>query len=278
MFDLSAENLLNLLNLLWAVFGVSILWIANRVRKVVVRACSDYILMTKVILGDGENTPGIADRLGIIETQESLNAEHRNNTRQLTNSMGGVRSEIQSLREEVAISTSSTESLRKTVDAHGKSLEYIKKELTHNGGGSVKDMARDAAINSSRTLTLMRARDDMDTTTAYFISDSEGEYSWVSETFLSWTKFQQQDLRGFGWMNAVFPEDRSPVRAEWDNAVADDRDFLMEYRMWTKLREPFWVRAMAKKVHGDNSVVIGWYGSIQLMSTDDITQHLADIE
>lgn len=276
---MSTDTLLSLLDLIWAVFGIGILWLIHKVRKGIAGAFRDYKSMTRVILGDEDSgTVGIAERLNVMEQSEALNKEQRKQSETISNNVQLISSDLTRLREEVAVSTNSTESLRETVNQHSASLEFIRKELTHNGGGSVKDMARDAAVNSSRTLTLIRARDDMDSNTAYFVADAEGEYSWVSETFLNWTKYQQVDLHGFGWMNAVYPEDRGKVREEWDNAIADDRDFMMEYRMWTKQREPFWVRAMAKKMPGHTGAVTGWYGSVQRMSPEDIAAHLAEIE
>ena len=72
-----------------------------------------------------------------------------------------------------------------------------------------------------------------------------------------------EEVIGNGWVNCIYPEDRSDVREEWAQAVQDNRDFEMEYRMVDASGEPFDVIGRAVVMKDQTGKAIGYYGTIQ---------------
>ena len=72
-----------------------------------------------------------------------------------------------------------------------------------------------------------------------------------------------EEVIGNGWGNCIYPEDRSDVREEWAQAVQDNRDFEMEYRMVDASGEPFDVIGRAVVMKDQTGKAIGYYGTIQ---------------
>lgn len=158
------------------------------------------------------------------------------------------------------------EGLVKTVSRLSDDIGGIKKELTPNGGSSVKDQVKQAAQNSVLVLGMIRAREDTDDESGSFQTSVDGAWVWASRSTLRWSGRSMLELIGQGWLTAVHPEDRADVRHEWHTAVEDRREFDHTYRyLAPDGKTATRVRTKAIPLLNDRMEVSGWFGAITLL-------------
>jgi PAS domain S-box-containing protein len=78
------------------------------------------------------------------------------------------------------------------------------------------------------------------------------------------------ELHGTGWLDAIHPDDRTQVSAQWGNAVQEERPYTAEYRILSREGNYLWYRARAVPVR-ENGEISEWVGVL-----DDIQdEHIA---
>lgn len=87
------------------------------------------------------------------------------------------------------------------------------------------------AKNLALTNMTMRATLATDPRMGTFEADVNGLLIDCSKTYLRWTGRQFNEMRNWGWITTVHPDDRARVRLEWEQAVVDSRQSVMRYRM-----------------------------------------------
>jgi len=96
-------------------------------------------------------------------------------------------------------------------------LEKIEGEFSNNGGSSLRDavdrIENSVSANTGRIWGMLA-----DARSARWETDAKGDYTYMNRTGLRWTGRPFSDIRGRGWINAVAPEDRDRVVAEWFKA------------------------------------------------------------
>jgi len=138
------------------------------------------------------------------------------------------------------------------IDAIQGQVQTIMKQVMPNGGSSMVDsMRRIEALQETQSqvnaehgeqlksvskqmamlTNTMRANLNTNPRLATFEADDKGRLIDANKTYLRWTGLQLVELLGWGWINAVHPEDRARVRAEWNEAIADCRISTIHYRM-----------------------------------------------
>lgn len=144
------------------------------------------------------------------------------------------------------------------------SIQEIRAQVTHNGGGSMKDQVV-ATRNMVQTLTsTFRAHLDNDDHIARFEWDTDGSLVWITGAFFDWTGARNTSTSGFGWLTSVAPEDRERVRNEINACVADGRGFRLSFGLLDDDDNWFPVEVVASPVRNPTSMQItGWAGSIR---------------
>lgn len=120
----------------------------------------------------------------------------------------------------------------------------IKKELTPNGGSSMKDVITKLAESmervEERTLSMteqvsrMEARQQSilnSVDVPVFETDMNGKCTFANKPYLKLIGRTFDEIKGNGWINSIHPDDRTTVREQWDAAVKDTRNFEMTYRI-----------------------------------------------
>src|SRR5262245_17989860 len=85
----------------------------------------------------------------------------------------------------------------------------------------------------------------------------------VVEDSPSWRAFTGQtveEIREWGWLNALHPDDRERVAAAWSAAVRDGTLLEIEYRLRRADGIYRWTLARAAPVHNDDGSVREWVG------------------
>lgn len=99
-------------------------------------------------------------------------------------------------------------------------------------------------------------------------ADADGA---VREDSASWRAFTGQEVEEFlggGWLDALHPDDREPVKEHWIRAVADRSTFANEFRLRHVSGEWRWVSAHAVPALSGDGSVRSWIGM-----NIDITDH-----
>lgn len=111
-----------------------------------------------------------------------------------------------------------------------KKLDTIYYELQPNGGKSLKDQINKLSISMVRLHTRMTALYAYNEQPV-FESDSSGKCLWINRAYCRMIGSTPEEVYGNGWRNYILPEDLKEVSEKWDEAIKDQRDFKMSYKM-----------------------------------------------
>jgi PAS domain S-box-containing protein len=123
----------------------------------------------------------------------------------------------------------------KVIQSHDSvmhSIEYIKKELTTNGGNSLKDTILDLKgtcnriearqkVIEQRTKAALHYNDSM-----LFETDNEGRLIWSNENFCSYFRYTQQNLEGYDWLSCIDEDEREDLLHEFKSCLKMNRKFI----------------------------------------------------
>ena len=100
---------------------------------------------------------------------------------------------------------------------------------------------------------------------------AEGEAIFVSPGLLSMTGLPRERALGFGWVDAVHPDDRNRLMLGWQEAVQSQSIFQAEFRLRTSGGDYRWYRTRVVPDRDDSGTIVGWVGA----SVDLHELHLA---
>ena len=130
-----------------------------------------------------------------------------------------------------------------------------------------------AAINGKVDLlgSTLSAQNNANPRLATFDTNAKGECTAVNRTYLKWVGMQREDVLGFGWINAIHPDDREHVREEWLAAVREERRFTARYRMLDSSGNAFDVEGTAERIPDAPLPAECWKGFIYRFSNGVLT-------
>jgi PAS domain S-box-containing protein len=131
---------------------------------------------------------------------------------------------------------------KRITQTHEK-VEKILKEVQTNGGGSLKDAV--LAISSKVNEITFHVNKHQHTQRAIlsilglvgenslglYETDEKGNCTYVTHRWSEITSLHDSEAFGHGWINAVHAEDREEVMLEFSNAIRQERNFFMSYRL-----------------------------------------------
>jgi len=95
-----------------------------------------------------------------------------------------------------------------------------------------------------------------------FRTDETGKCLYVNERWCLIAGMDAETALGFGWVTAIYPEDRERVMNEWSRAVQYRRQFISEYRFQTKEKVITWILGHAQAERDQSGNVLGYVGTI----------------
>ncbi len=149
-------------------------------------------------------------------------------------------------------------------------LAVLVQEVRPNGGTTMRD-----AVDRANTLLakLSEGHDriesrqaaleerwriiNMDTEHGIVECDNAGHLTWCNRTYREMTGLESEDLLGMGWVNAVAPEIRDVVVAEWAEAAKQERDWAGRVVYERPDGSRLCVRWRATRLDGGGYVSIG---------------------
>jgi len=116
-----------------------------------------------------------------------------------------------------------------------------------------------------------------------FETDEIGRCRYVNVRWLELTGLTPDVAQGAGWMSAIEPADQQAVRAEWQAAAAEQRDFVAEFRVRLPGDTTRWLGASARAVvepDGRTSAYVGTLVDIsdRKRQEDDLYRYSLDVE
>lgn len=94
-----------------------------------------------------------------------------------------------------------------------------------------------------------------------FRAGPDGEAKYLSPGFMSMTGLTQQEALGFGWIQAVHPEDRERLMTGWQEALRSQAVFQAEFRFRTASGDMRWYRARVVPDRDEAGAIVGWVGA-----------------
>lgn len=134
-------------------------------------------------------------------------------------------------------------------------LDKLISEVSPNGGGSMRDAINRIEANQitieERVKILLLDSSDM-----IWESDVAGNWIWANQTLLNKIDANLSDVAGHGWIVAVPELQRERVVREWERAIADKREFRLDFsfqnpnNIETKVTAKAWPLRRGGKLYG----------------------------
>ncbi|MBU2939165.1 PAS domain S-box protein [Lacinutrix sp. C3R15] len=92
-----------------------------------------------------------------------------------------------------------------------------------------------------------------------FQSDKDGFCNYVNQEWLEYAGMSFNEAVGFGWTNAIHPEDKERVDQEWTECAAAEKEFISELRFVSK-EKTTWLSVKAVGTSDINNNLYGYIG------------------
>ncbi len=100
-----------------------------------------------------------------------------------------------------------------------------------------------------------------------FSCDVEGACLYTNPRWQEIASMTLEESLGYGWVNAIAPEDREVILSEWQACVQESHKFSQEFRFARPSGEVRWVRTKATALRSDSGALLGYVGT-----NEDITE------
>ena len=94
-----------------------------------------------------------------------------------------------------------------------------------------------------------------------FRTGPDGDTTFMTPSFLSVTGRTREQVMGFGWIDAVHPDDRDRLMKSWQEALHEQVIFQAEFRLRMATGEYRWYRTRIVPDRDDKGKITGWVGA-----------------
>lgn len=133
-------------------------------------------------------------------------------------------------------------------------IMLIAKELTPNGGSSLKDQCNRIELRLNGLDFFQKMYLDI-VDMPIFMTDGNGHCTWANRAYLNMLGKQVNDIIGSGWETVIHQEDRDRVTQEWYESIKEERPFDLQCRYVTSDDSVIVVRCKAS-----GSIKTGYFG------------------
>ena len=98
---------------------------------------------------------------------------------------------------------------------------------------------------------------------AIFHTAPDGRVNYVTQRWEEIAGLSCHESRGYGWLQALHPDDRERVRAEWLRSVSAAREFVLDYRVTRPSGELRFVHVRAVPVVAADQHVEAYVGTVE---------------
>jgi PAS domain S-box-containing protein len=95
-----------------------------------------------------------------------------------------------------------------------------------------------------------------------WVTDENGAHFYYNRRWYEYTGLSEEESMGFGFANALHPEDKERTLARWQRAWRDGEAYEIEYRFYSRpLKEYRWFLGRAIPVRNDEGKITHWVGT-----------------
>lgn len=149
-------------------------------------------------------------------------------------------------------------------------IDYIKKELTFNGGSTLKNTVVEMkAENKVRIAMLaeillrMNVADEWDNRMIFKL-DEKAECVFINRAFLNHFGWLEKDIVGKNWENVIEPEELQLVTLKWERAIDTKSNYKNEQHILTYDNNSHFCLVQASPILIDGELK-GFYGIIEMI-------------
>lgn len=113
-------------------------------------------------------------------------------------------------------------------------------------------------------------------------SGPDGSALWFNDQWYAYTGQSSSEAEGFGWLDAVHPDDRQATRSEWAAAIRDVNDgFRREHRLRRSDGTYRWFLVRADPIRDEGGRVVWWFGAAtdvheQLLAIEEVERRVTE--
>ncbi len=96
-----------------------------------------------------------------------------------------------------------------------------------------------------------------------FLTQPTGECVYTNPVWTEISGRSAEESAGYGWMEAIHPDDRANVAQAWHAAAARGENYSVDYRVATPARDVLWVHVLATPQFDASGTVVCYVGSVE---------------
>lgn len=147
--------------------------------------------------------------------------------------------------------------LTSAVAALSQECKNINAQLQNNGGSSIKDSLD--RIEARQTIFEQRQRVQFSESPYGVLEmDSDGRGVWVNRRLCLLLERLPEDLLGYGWRNAIAPDERDRFFREWEAAIEEHREFERYAHLQASGGKRIRAFIRTQKLMDGKGQVVGW--------------------
>ena len=157
---------------------------------------------------------------------------------------------------------------RRGLDRAAAAVEIVERELSPNGGTSLRDMV--TRIDLRQIATEARVRSTLATLRiAVWESDAAGACVYASRPLLRLAGRSAEEITGNGWVSMVDPNQQERVYADWRAAVDQGREYEATYTLVRGDGSTIEVHAEAYTIRNGDGRLLGYVGALYAIPRAD---------
>lgn len=95
-----------------------------------------------------------------------------------------------------------------------------------------------------------------------WVTDERGRHTYFNRQWYSFTGFAEEESLGFGFADALHPDDRERTLKRWRRAWQDGEPYEIEYRFYSRPHRAYrWFLGRAAPVRDDADRIVQWIGT-----------------
>jgi PAS domain S-box-containing protein len=112
--------------------------------------------------------------------------------------------------------------------------------------------------------------------TGLWQSDRNGGITYINETWVNWTGLPCEEQLGYGWLNAIVPEDRDSTSRKFTEALIDKSLYEAEFRIRHVDGSIHWCIADGRPQYSPDGAFIGYIGACVDITEQKLLQQQKD--
>ncbi len=152
-------------------------------------------------------------------------------------------------------------------------ISDISKELSTNGGMSIKDSVNRIDKNMHYLEQRQKAILTSSKQICYFETDNHGNVTTVNRLYQRLTNRTIEELLGYGWLNIIEESDREKVRSEWNRCISNIEEFHDIFYIQNIDGIKYRVRIEAFPIKSKDDSLLGYVGFLKEVEANGVRKY-----